>query len=306
MAQSLLVPLDMSHISEAALPFASWIAKGLGADVVLCCVVSEDEHTRESLAAAASHAATYLESVAGPLRDSGVTVWTQVATGKPADEIAEAANGESVRLVVLTTFGKGGDSRHLGGTASRLSRTLVKPALFVSASSDAQAPISGPLLVALDGSAAAEATLGPSLEVAEALRLPVVLVRVAPWARELFATFVGLAPPDADAEIELGSNTYLAAQAQSLETRIDAQYQTLRGQPAQALIDYAQVAGGMLAMGAHGHSGGHFWSLGGTTDKVLRGAPMPVLVVPVAKSVDGEVPAAADPSPVQAADAGAP
>jgi nucleotide-binding universal stress UspA family protein len=283
MTRSLLVPLDTSHISEVALPFASWIAKGLGAELILCCVVSEEDDAR---AEAASHAAAYLEGRADLLRSSGLIVWTQVATGKPADEIAAAAAGESIDLVVLTMFGKGGDSRHLGGTASRLSRTLVKPALYVSPSSDYQAPVQGPLLVALDGSSSAEAILGPALALAEGLAMSVALVRVAPWARELFAAFVGLAPPDADAEIELGSNTYLANQVQSLAGRGDVEYQTLRGQPAQALVDYARAVGGMLAMGAHGHAAGHFWSLGGTTDKVLRGAPMPVLVIPAVPAED--------------------
>jgi nucleotide-binding universal stress UspA family protein len=161
------------------------------------------------------------------------------------------------------------------------------------------------MLVALDGSVAAEATLGPARELAGALQMPVTLIRVAPWARELFAAFVGLAPPDADAEIELGSNTYLANQSQSLAGGSDVEYQTVRGQPAQALIDYARAAGGMLAMGAHGHAAGHFWSLGGTTDKVLRGAPMPVLVIPSAVMDDREDRPRADEPPVQALDVGA-
>ena len=131
-----------------------------------------------------------------------------------------------------------------------------------------------------------------------------VLVRVAPWARELFAAFVGLAPPEADEEIELGSNTYLANQAQELAGRGEVEYQTLRGQPAQALIDYARAARGMLAMGAQGHGAAHRWGLGGTTDKVLRAAPMPILVVPTSVLDNEREDAAADEPATQNLDAG--
>jgi nucleotide-binding universal stress UspA family protein len=268
-----LVPLDGSYIAQAAIPFATWLADRTHRSVVLLRV--EDE--QRALAAPREE----LESIAASVRTADRDVSVEVRTGKPSEVIDDYATSAGVAFVVLTTFGAGGDARHLGSVAERLSHTLFKPALYISPSFDAKAPPEGPLIVGLDGSAAAEIVLDTANYLAPQLGLELRLVRVAPWAGELFATFTGLAPPSADEEIELGTNTYLANFAGRLPEGLPWNYQTLRGHPAGMLIEYGSNQGGILVLGSHGETGNAPWHLGGTTEKVLRAASVPVLVVPV-------------------------
>jgi len=274
---AVLVPLDGSHVAEAALPFAGWLADRLRSDVKLLTVLDSSERGDTSQEAARVN----LESLASRLRAGGRAVSTDVHEGKSAETIADVAASEGVSVVVLTTYGHGGDAHHLGGTSERLSRTLSKAALFVSPASDVQAPVTGPLLVALDGSSTAELALQTAQDLARQLHLTVKLVRVAPWANELFAAFTGLAPPSADEEIELGSNTYLAGLVEQLPKSVDSDYQTLRGHAAQMLVEYGADQKGILVQCSHGETASQLWHLGSTTDKVLRAASVPVLLVPI-------------------------
>jgi nucleotide-binding universal stress UspA family protein len=275
---SVLVPLDGSHIAEAALPFASWLVGGLGCPLVLFSVTSPQ--SGEAPEAESGRTRVALEAAAAPLRTLARDVAIESGQGTPADAIAARAAKPDIGLVVLTTFGRGGDSHHLGSVADRLSRVLTCPALFVNPASDAQAPPPGPILVALDGSKAAESAIEPAVELARGLDRQIVLVRVAPWAGELFAAVTAPTPPSADKDIELGSNTYLAGLVEQLPEGLNADYQTLRGHAANMLIEYGRNQNGVLVLATHGESGSHLWHLGSTTDKILRASWAPVFVVP--------------------------
>jgi nucleotide-binding universal stress UspA family protein len=282
MSGAILVPLDGSDAAGKALPVADWLAERLDSELVLVTVLGDSggEHGSRSSEPVQAH----LDAAAAPLRAHGRNVRTDVRSGKPAEVIVEIATAKAVRMVVLTTFGAGGDDRHLGGTAERLSRTLTRPALFIPAAiSGDRDPGTGPLLVALDGSATAEAALAFAQDLAQSLGMSMKLVRVAPWANELFAALTAPAPPSADEEIELGSNTYLAKLVERTPPAIDSDYQTLRGHPAEMLVEYVHDQNGVLVLSSHGHSASSLWHLGSTTDKVLRASAEPVLLVPVGR-----------------------
>ncbi len=270
MKGAVLVPLDGSQVAEAALPFAGWIATATGGGLTLATVAPDEAPALKALQAVA----------AATTGDGAGTPAMEVLQGEAAEAIAARAATGDIGLVVLTTFACADRGHHLGAVADRLSRTLTKPALFVSPASDARAPITGPVLVALDGSPTAEEVIEPSVELATQLGRPLVLVRVAPWANELFAAATYPYPPDADEEMELGSNTYLAALVERLPASLDANYQTLRGRAAEMLVEYAQNQAGLLVLCSHGQSASHLWHLGSTTDKVLRISSQPVLIVP--------------------------
>jgi nucleotide-binding universal stress UspA family protein len=56
------------------------------------------------------------------------------------------------------------------------------------------------------------------------------------------------------------------------------------GQPFGIIVDYAEKEGvDLIVMSSHGRSGLSRMLIGSVTDKILRGAPCPVLVVPVEK-----------------------
>jgi nucleotide-binding universal stress UspA family protein len=56
------------------------------------------------------------------------------------------------------------------------------------------------------------------------------------------------------------------------------------GQPFGAIVDCAEKEGvDLIVMSSHGRSGLSRMLIGSVTDKVLRGSPCPVLVVPLKK-----------------------
>ncbi|MGI8549480.1 MAG: universal stress protein [Dehalococcoidia bacterium] len=281
--RDILVPLDGSPAAEAALVRAYRLAEAFGCGVTVLRVLDSPNESREG-------AEQYLTEVVTQAQRVGVQTRSELRTGKPADCIREVAATRDSTIVVLTTRGVGGDPKHLGSVAERLSRTLTVPALFVPPGTQDIHPLGGPVLVALDGSATAEVAIEPAIELARALRVGLTLVQVAPWGRELFASWTGIVPPNADEEIELGSNTYLAALVERLSDGLDVEYQTLRGHAADLLVQYTENQAGTLILASHGHTGLHLWGLGSTTDKVLRVTPVPVLLIRVAEHQESDHP----------------
>ena len=71
--------------------------------------------------------------------------------------------------------------------------------------------------------------------------------------------------------------------AQLAEQGVRAITQLIEGNPAARIVERAQQLGVcMLVLGTHGHSGLKRFVLGGTAERVLRLAHVPVLTVPLA------------------------
>jgi nucleotide-binding universal stress UspA family protein len=132
------------------------------------------------------------------------------------------------------------------------------------------------LLVPLDGSSLAEAILLQVTELASLHGAEVVLLRVAhahafPATDEIEAQVRAVQEADA----------YLAGVAQRLKAGgIKVQCVVRYGQAAEEILDHAGVGGvDLIAMSTHGRSGMRRWMLGSVAEKVLRAAPVPVLLV---------------------------
>src|SRR3989304_8634759 len=121
----ILVPLDGSDLAEAALPYASSIAKATGARLLLFTVwggadselithlpdVAEDLSRR-----AKGYYQEYLTDVAQKLEAAGIQAETEVRIGNPAEEILRALNERDPQLLVLATHGRSGLGRGLDGS----------------------------------------------------------------------------------------------------------------------------------------------------------------------------------------------
>lgn len=135
------------------------------------------------------------------------------------------------------------------------------------------------ILVPLDGSSLAEATLPQVKELAALHHAEVVLLRVA-----LAHTLPGVDAVDAQVRAVDEAQTYLAA----LETDLAAQGVTVKsvvryGRAAEEILDQARAGHvDLIAMSTHGRSGIRRWVVGSVAETVLRHAPVPVLLVRVA------------------------
>jgi nucleotide-binding universal stress UspA family protein len=134
------------------------------------------------------------------------------------------------------------------------------------------------LLVAVDGSPAALAAVQQALDLAER-GLPLVLLNVQP-PPTLYAVVVAHDRERLD-DIRAGAGADLLAPALALvrAAGIEPQHDVIGGEPAHAIIDFAEsISAQLLLLGGRGE-GGTAEALGGTVQAVLEMAPMPVMVV---------------------------
>lgn len=143
----LLVPLDGSERSRAALPVASALARQLHASVLLVNVIDFTRAASPALAYGAAFsqdlydevmagvlvdARRVLDSAGAKLMNDGIPAHWEVLEGSPAEAIIEvAAPGD---LIVMTSHGDGGFKRWLlGSVAEKLVRHSPVPIVIVPA-----------------------------------------------------------------------------------------------------------------------------------------------------------------------------
>lgn len=139
------------------------------------------------------------------------------------------------------------------------------------------------ILVPLDGSELAERALKPALEIARAAAGEITLLTVPVYRQVLVPgpTGYGLVIPDQmlDMQYEEASQ-YLTTIQGSLDQSLVRSAQIVRGDVAGAIVDFAAEQGvELIVMTTHGYSGFTRWMLGSITERVLRKAPCPVMVV---------------------------
>ena len=137
----ILVPLDFSDLSKAALPWAAYLAAQFEAEIVLFHVVEKfpidqllgSELLNHTLVPLMKQAEADLEALATGLRKAtGINTSGVVREGKPFEQICRAAETSGADLIVQTTHGYTG-LKHvwLGSTAERVVRHAVCPVLVV-------------------------------------------------------------------------------------------------------------------------------------------------------------------------------
>lgn len=186
-------------------------------------------------------------------------VHTELRTGLTADEILQGAHEDD--LLVLGRQGEGagggadGAAPRLGGVAERVLRrapgaVLVTPERFREPRR---------LLLAYDGSEAAAQALPYALAFAASLELPLVAVSVQDD------------PALAETHLEVVRRAAQGHPALSVSTHV------LRGDATQVILEALQE-GDVLAIGAFGEGRLSEFFRGSTTEALLRGAEVPVLL----------------------------
>ena len=145
-----LVPLDGSELAEQILPHVEAMVKQRGAeivDVVLIRVcepptipsdyppgmpLSWDERVEQEMAKCSRRNEQYLLAVEKRLKGAGLSVRSQLLTGKAADEIVDYAAKTPFSLIAMTTHGRSGLSRWVyGSVAEKVLLGVSSPILLV-------------------------------------------------------------------------------------------------------------------------------------------------------------------------------
>ncbi len=131
MFQRILVPVDGTAGSERAVPYAIGLAQALGAEIVVCHVLTTP--VTPASAAEEPAAARYVAHVAERFREEGVTTRTLVRRGEAPMEINKAATEWNVDAVVMATRSRQRVQKlMLGSVADVVVRDSRLPVLLVS------------------------------------------------------------------------------------------------------------------------------------------------------------------------------
>ncbi|HEX3233981.1 MAG TPA: universal stress protein [Gemmatimonadales bacterium] len=297
----LLVPLDGSGFGESALWLAAAIARRKGTKLELVTVhpaaVNPDISASvmaEIEAMSRAYTRTYLEGLAKQVHGRfHIEVSTTVPEGAAATTIVEHAQADPPELIVMTTHGRSGPSRHfLGSVADRLLRELHCPFLLVRPATKAvtsELPSAVRVLVPLDGSALAESVIDEVARLFSPSQVVLHLVRVVAPA-EVFPIGAPMPLPPAGrnlTEVRLASaQRYLEGTAWTLRKagwHVEHEVVTAWTPSAVILSSAEAHRCDLIAMATRGLGGIKRMFLGSVADKVIRGATTPVLVVnPVA------------------------
>jgi nucleotide-binding universal stress UspA family protein len=300
--RSLVVPLDGSRLAEHALPLAGAIARAARARVRLVLIHELPPSPADQASArlyVAIETATrrsqrdYLRRAAARLRQAyGIPVGTVTRDGPIAEALTTWIDSSGADLVVMTTHGRGALGRaFVGSVADHVVRTVEAPVLLLRPEQDAPGPDpshgwSGrEILLPLDGSPLAEAALPPALELARLFGLPVSLLEVVQplsVATDPPLPFPAFYDEQITGERRRQAQDYLDSMSERLRERgIEAHgAATVGWSVAGTLLDVARPERtALVVMATHGRGGLKRVLNGSVTDKLVRGADVPVLVV---------------------------
>ena len=296
MYRKLLVPLDGSPLAEQVLPYACLVARAFGARLELLRTfavepaelprAADQAYVERVRADLEQTARGDLERTATALRQEGLDVSCTVEEGRPAPRIIAAAEREPGTLVAMATHGRSGLTRWLvGSVTDKVLRGTAAPLLVVRPRErGAEVPEVhfATVVVPLDGSPLAEQALPHAVALARALGSRVVLLRAVPPVYLGYMEYAGHPYLGSATELEEVAAEYLDRVGRRLRRQGVAalEERVVRGDAAGAIVDQARrEPGTLVAMTTHGRSGVGRWVLGSVTDRVVRHATAPVLVV---------------------------
>lgn len=302
MYRSILVPLDGSPLAEQALPVAVAIATASGGTLTIVRAwdpsnyrfsseltppfLDRDAHDR-------TVATEYVNAVAARLgTTAGLRVSGTVVAGRAADAIHESATNVGADLVVMTTHGLTGWSRAwLGSVADAVVRTIAAPVLLCRPTenpSPTPPRLFSRVVIALDGSAAAEEIVTHAAEIGKIGEASYTLVRVVrpvvmPVHPYAYAAPAWQTDHPATEEAVTHARNYLDATAVQLKARrpgaaveVDVR---LDDRPGVAIVEAVRDhKADLVALTTHARRGVRL-VLGSVADKVLRGTESAILVL---------------------------
>jgi nucleotide-binding universal stress UspA family protein len=216
----------------------------------------------------------YLRRVAFQLTNNGYPTTPVLRTGSAAEAILETALSERASLIALTTHGRTGAARWvLGSVAERVLQASPIPVLVARSFPSTvcrgkleSQPIRN-FLVPLDGSRHSLGALEPVLNLARTVDAHVTLLHVTE-------------PSPYDGRWDSPDETLKEADQFLRAACIPARVEHRKGDPAEVILKTAEEEGiDLVAMTSHGRTGPSRWIFGSVAAKVLRAAPVPLLVV---------------------------
>lgn len=280
MLERILVPLDGSEVAEAILGQVCRLLRLNDASVILFEAVPVPVQPGVEYAPLLSdlkaEAERYISALEGQLAKEGVKSRGVVRVGGEATAILDAAKEEKATMIAMATHGRSGFSRFVfGSVAEKVMRASEVPVLMVRSYRDSavgadRTPVQEipfrKILVPIDGSEKSLAVLPYVKSFAKAVGASVLVL--------------GVVEPTAEGKAGEGEPLVRIAVKDLAQAGIPVDPVIRLGDPASEILDATKRHGvDLLAMSTHGRSGPSRWVMGSVTEKVLRSATVPMLVV---------------------------
>ena len=286
--QRLVVGVDGSDASGAAVAFAIWLAGTAGADLTLLhsCpdlrLAEYAPHTADPavLRAAAAHGVAETAEWWRRLRHlgdyaaEGACVQSRVVRGRPAAALLEAAAELDSDVILVGSHGVGSLRGRLLGSVSSQVVDHARCSVMVFHEGQASSPAHvASVVVGVDGSAGSAAAIVAGRSLALALDAKLVLAVA-------YESTTALAPTaELRAEMRRHAESLLASARESVATDVEVIEDAREGEARQTLVEACErYRPAVLVVGTRGLGGFRGLLVGSTSRWVLNHAPCPVLV----------------------------
>ncbi len=267
--RKIVVPLNGTSLAEQVLAVSRSFARSFDAELELIAVGDKKDFDEAGLL-------EYLGLVSELIEIDGLHVSSSVRRGDAATEIDRFAVESKADLIIMTTKGKFADDILSGSIAKKVVKKTLTPTLLIRPTDDWRTRRSKfkNILIALDGSEAAEA----------------VLPYIRTFCRKYGSKALLFSVPEGSESESYGEtiSSYLNDIAATLrEEGIDVITRVTGSGPARTILSVSRDEKvDLIIMASHGRGGLERQSihLGSVTDAVVQDTPCPVFIVPLTRS----------------------
>lgn len=296
MFEHILLPLDGSTLAEGVLPHAVALAQAFHSRLTLLQVVFVKENNNQrgmvnpmDWQMQKSEAEAYLKTVQERLADVGVESEVRVVEGNPAQQIIDYARNEDVKLILMSSHGRGGLSEwNINSVVQKVLYRAFIPVMIVRSYRASAERLTGltydRVLLPLDGSKRAECSLPIAKSIGSAQDAKVLLTHIVvepflPKQTPLGEEDRKLIRRLIDININEAERYFASLQDQfegeDLQTLIE-----ISPKPTAALHDIVNREGiDLVILCAHGYSGENRWPYGNITLNFISYGTTPLIII---------------------------
>ena len=301
MFDSILVPLDGSQLAECVLPHAAAFARCFDAEITLIRIMEKNQTgvTAQlfdllNWQIQKTKASLYLEEIKGRFKESNIRVRAIVMEGLVSEGIAEYAQNEGMKLIILSSHGRHGLTQWgISSITQKIILSAPTSVFIVRAHQQnipsvelSTIPLYQHTLVPLDGSQRAEHVLPIITQLAHVHKPKIHLVHVVhppEMARQM---------PPASEDIDL-SNRVVARNREEAghyleQVKSRSNFHGITVQTHLVTSDHTATALyqvveqehiDMVILNAHGYSGKHQWPYGSVVNNFILYGKVSLLIV---------------------------
>lgn len=298
MVTRIVVPVDFSHGSLKAIPYALAISRQFNADLHFVHVVERGENplsTRwvmppESRADFKKQLYRRLETLASKYTGEADRFTVHVPFGaRPYKELCRVARQLNADLIVIATHGFAGYKHaFLGSTAERIIQFSPCPVLVVRRRLSKAFRRNGDaapgfrarrIIIPIDFSTCSQTAFDLGTALASDFGADVILLHAADTARPMGDPTIATAAATLIKHSE--DEALKRLQEMARETKLCGSVEIARGSPCVAICNAASMEDAdLIVISTHGRSGLKHVLLGSVAERVVRYANCPVLVIP--------------------------